>query len=97
MGRVGVDRLNTGLATAGGGSGGGTTNSILTAQTINNGVTTITHTLGAQPETVTFFRSTGEILVLQWTPTSGNETTQIDVTNAMPQFTGVTIQLAVSS
>lgn len=77
-----------------GGGGGGTTNEILTGQTVNNGSTTIAHTLGAEPKTVLFFRDTGEPLLLQWQPNGANPTTEIDITNAMPQFTGVTIQLS---
>lgn len=96
MARVGVDRLAQGV-TASGGSGGGATTEILTGQTVNNGSTDITHTLGEAPDTVLFFRSTGEPLILQWTPKVGAETTQITVTNAMPQFTGVTIQLAAAA
>jgi hypothetical protein len=90
---VGCDRIAQGITVSGGG-GGGTTSQFLTGQTVNNGITTISHTLGVAPKTVLFFRSTGEALILQWQPNGANPTTQIDITNAMPQFTGVTIQLS---
>lgn len=94
MSRVGVDRLNSGIAVSTGGGNGSGSSDFLTGQTIANGSSTITHTLGQEPKTVLFFNSSGQPVMVEWTANVTNPTTQIDVVNAMPQFTGATIELS---
>ena len=59
------------------GSGGGTDNEIITGITINPGLNTIAHTLGVTPLTVAMYDSTGQIMVLQWSFSTSNPTTEV--------------------
>ncbi len=79
-------------------SGGGTSSTdslIVTGINLIAGNTVVNHTLGVAPQTVTFYNSTGQVQVLQWQPTPGNETTQITVTSFVP-LNGVTAMLSAT-